>query len=777
VRLHWKAAGWQSNPRFPRLRLGSNSQVPPSTTLTVARPESPASPAIEPSRPAQVRSFGWRKRGTAREHRADIQGLRAVAVLSVALSHASVPGFSGGYVGVDVFFVISGFLITGWLLRHGEEAGRVPLGRFYAARARRILPAAGLTLVAVVVACRYLLNFLEARMALHDSFWAAFFAANIHFASVGTNYFDSNGPLSPLQHFWSLAVEEQFYLVWPLVVLAAVALTSRRGKRPTGLLTVILLLGVTASLAYGTHLVARDPHAAYFSTLGRAWELGIGALLALALPLLGKVPAWLRGALGWIGLAGICVAVVMFTAATPVPGLPTLLPVLSAAAVLAAGSGQPVTFGVGALLGQQPLRFIGDVSYSFYLWHWPFLEIAAERAGHPLSILTNVVLLAAAFAVSVVTYLLYERPIHLDIGFFKRSWAALTLWPISVGAVCMSAILGLASIQAELGKPANWVSLDMATGHGIVGRTSPVQAGSYVAAVKFAVSPSELQHPVTPYVLHQISGRMPKPYENCVSILGTPDWPMCHLGAPHSPVTVVLYGDSHAQQWLPALVPVAAKENWDLVPFLGQGCAAVLWSLSPDAGPDAVVGGTSLRPFRVAECKAWHTWVMAQIPRLHPAAIIYGTAYGWGASSVASQLDDDMGGLHYELHTLARMTKHLVFLEDTPFWSARDPIQCMATSNATFGSCNLALPGDMAVVTARAAAEASGAGAAFIPTMQWFCISAHCPSIIANDVVYRDQTHMTVAYAAYLAPVLYVEMDRVLGPKALAARSPQSGGP
>src|SRR5215210_6852 len=231
--------------------------------------------------------------GTAsatRAHRADIQGLRALAVLLVALGHAGVPAFRGGFVGVDVFFVVSGFLITGILLAEARTTGSISLAAFYVRRARRILPAAALTLIAVDVVALLALNFVRARAAETDSVWAGLFAANVRFAHEGTDYFARSQPPSPLLHYWSLAVEEQFYLVWP-ALLGVLALCGRRIR--AALPFVVLALTV-ASLVWAVRFTATSPTAAYFSPLARAWELGLGAALAFHVTRLGRMTEPLR---------------------------------------------------------------------------------------------------------------------------------------------------------------------------------------------------------------------------------------------------------------------------------------------------------------------------------------------------------------------------------------------------------------------------------------------------------------------------------------------------
>src|SRR4051812_34231219 len=264
---------------------------------------------------------------TVARHRADLQGLRAVAVLLVVLDHAGVGFLDGGFVGVDVFFVLSGFLITGLLLSEAVEHGSVSLRGFYARRARRILPAASLTLVATCVAAYFLLNVVRARAAVVDSVWASLFGANIHFAHEATDYFARSQPPSPVLHFWSLAVEEQFYLVWPAILGLALFGISV-GRRPADGVTMqsvrrlllIIVAGGVASLLWSVHETAADPTRSYFSPATRAWELALGAALAIGTVELARLPPPVRAAMGWLGLVAIAVAAVTFSDRTQVPG-------------------------------------------------------------------------------------------------------------------------------------------------------------------------------------------------------------------------------------------------------------------------------------------------------------------------------------------------------------------------------------------------------------------------------------------------------------------------
>jgi len=386
------------------------------------------------------------------EFRPDIQGLRAVAVTLVVLCHAGVPLMAGGYVGVDVFFVISGFLITGWLLGRASRTARVPFGGFYATRARRILPAAALTLVVTCAASWYWQNSVRALATMHDAVWAAFFAANVHFAQIGADYFARDNRPSPLQHFWTLAVEEQFYLAWPLLLALALAVFARGRSRVDAVvlrrLSVLVAAGVIASLAWSVHQTSADPNGAYFATPARAWELGIGVLIAVSAPLLARISVWQRALLSWLGLAGILLAAVTFDGGTPFPGDAALLPVLAAGLVILGGLPPGPARGAVALLRRQPFQLTGDLSYALYLWHWPVLVLAADRAGHPLSTWRNLLLIAFAYGLSYVSYRFFENPIR-HARALRAPRPALALWPAAVMAVVLTTVLVTSSFTTH----------------------------------------------------------------------------------------------------------------------------------------------------------------------------------------------------------------------------------------------------------------------------------------------------------------------------------------
>ncbi|MFL6035160.1 MAG: acyltransferase family protein [Gaiellaceae bacterium] len=659
--------------------------------------------------------------------RSDIQGLRGVAVLIVALGHAGVPGMGGGFVGVDVFFVISGFLITAWLLERSLESQRVPFRDFYAARARRILPAAALTLVATCLACVTYLNPVRAVSALHDALWAAFFAANIHFASVGGDYFARDDPPSPLQHFWTLAVEEQFYLAWPVLLAVAILFlrATRRSSRVARCsLAGLVVLGIAASLAWSVRVTASDPTAAYFSTAARAWELGAGALLAIGLPLIVRVPARLRAALTWVGLAGILVAAVTYGPGTPFPGYAALLPVTAAGLVVAGGAVSAGRGGAGIVLRWRPLLLVGDISYAFYLWHWPPLVIAAEYAGHPLTTLQNLVLVAGAFALSYFTYRVYENPLR-HARRLRRPRLALALWPVSVSTVVLAAALALTSVVTP-GAAAPSLEIRSGISHAVA------SGQTLREALLESVAPTRLREPVPPALAPPLGKLLGDRYDlgSCTAGTGATRSELCNVGDTAARRTMVVLGDSHATMWMPAFVRFAVRYHWRLVPLIHVGCV-----------PSVMRSGS---------CAPWYDWAREQLRRLHPRAVVVSQFWSsWGTRGV--------GAVARELRDLAPLTQRLLVIEDPP---ARNQaaLDCLLAPGATLGSCAFRITPAEAAAYASMRREVATAKAAYVPTLPWFCVRGLCPSVVGTIVTYRDTTHITATYARMLAESLATEL-------------------
>jgi peptidoglycan/LPS O-acetylase OafA/YrhL len=380
--------------------------------------------------------------GTApgdRKFRPDVEGLRAVAVLLVVLYHADIPWLTGGFVGVDVFFVLSGFVITGLLLRERATSGTTKLLNFYGRRSRRILPAATVVIMVTVLAAYHWLGFLTGDDTVVVGRTASLFYANFHFISTGTNYLGSQAPPSALQNFWSLSVEEQFYVLYPTLFIVTALAWSRVNLRLK--LTIVLMASIVASFIWSIVQTSSNGTAAYFSPFTRAWELALGGLVAVASLQLAKLPRAVAMAMTWVGLGGILLAGFAYSATTTYPGSAVALPVISTALVVAGGTAAP-RLGAEWILRLPPFRWLGKLSYSLYLWHWPILIIAAQYAGHPLSVKDNLGWVLLALAFSIVSYFAIENPL--------RHWKYLSrsaIRSLCLGALFIGASLGLMAFE------------------------------------------------------------------------------------------------------------------------------------------------------------------------------------------------------------------------------------------------------------------------------------------------------------------------------------------
>ena len=512
--------------------------------------------------------------GSGVEHqqfRPDVEGLRAVAIVLVVLYHVHAGLAPGGYVGVDVFFVISGFLITGQLARELRTAGRVSFLAFYARRARRILPAALLTVMVTAVASALLLNPLAARRALDDLPSAIYFGANIHFAAQGADYFNAGLSPSPIQHFWSLAVEEQFYIVWPLllVVSSLVWLRVRRRsrcervQRPViGAVIVVLAILTAISLMVSIRQTATSPSWAYFSIVTRAWELAVGAVVALALPLVARIGRRLAIPLSWAGLSCIALAAALFSDTTAYPGDSALLPVLGTAAVIGGGSVRASRrFGAEALLGTPPFQRVGAWSYSWYLWHWPALVLASAVLGHSLSEIQALAVAVVSLVIAVMSFVLLEVPIRRVEIVVRRP--ALGLGASGVLAAIAIAIVVLSgSVAGPLASRAGAPSR-LTVPHNLASLRADLIAGARTIEV-----PSNLRPP-----LSAVASALPRILaDGCELGPGRDQIKPCIYGDRASHTTVVLFGDSHAAHWFASLNWISNRRHWRLVVMTKEGC-------------------------------------------------------------------------------------------------------------------------------------------------------------------------------------------------------------
>jgi peptidoglycan/LPS O-acetylase OafA/YrhL len=668
--------------------------------------------------------------------RPDVEGLRAVAVACVLLYHAGIPFAGGGYVGVDVFFVISGYLITGLLLRELEKTGTVFLARFYSRRAKRLLPLT-VVVLAFVVALSWLL-FDPIRMD-ETSFGvvaAGLYVMNWLLAVEAADYFAAGLQASPVQHFWTLAVEEQFYLLWPALLLAVRWWCRRTGRslRPT--LTAVLAAVAASSLAYGVYSTNTEAGAAYFSTLTRGWELALGGLLALApASALGRLPGWMAGALAWTGLGAVAFAAHRFSDDTLFPGTAALIPTLGTAAIIAAGFGA----GTGAaaalaspsrLLALGPVRHVGRISYSWYLWHWPPLVFAAAVWGK-LSSVEGLAVLAASYVPAVLTHHLVEKP-------FLHS-RSLTRYPrkaLALGGACTAS-----SIALGLGLFALTPIVPEAPETRVAGAAALRDGHSIQRSAK-AVNP-------TPREAETKENR-PRMYaDGCHLDLPETESPDCVYGNPSSDTTVVLFGDSHAMQWFPALNELAQKHDWRLLGFSKSAC--------PPAEISVYSKGLR-REYR--ECEEWRERTLGRIVREeNPSLVVTSMLNRYRAREDGKGLDRNASnktvvrGYVSTLEKLRSSGAPVAVIEDVPSPDKNVP-ECVSRSLDRLQDC--AFPRSKALdqprINVRAAEEVEGVS--LVDPTPMVCPGKTCPAVIGDALVYRNGAHLTRTYVNTLTPWL-----------------------
>jgi peptidoglycan/LPS O-acetylase OafA/YrhL len=607
-----------------------------------------------------------------------IQALRALAALLVVLFHAKLS--PGGFIGVDIFYVISGYLITGLIIKEVSLKNTFGYRAFYLRRAKRLLPAS-LSVLALTAIAAWLVLPPTVRGALgRDILAASLYVSNYLFAWWQNDYQNLNATPSPVIHYWSLAVEEQFYIFWPILVFTL----WRFGRRKS--VAVGIAITTILSFALSLFLTVLNPIWAFYSLPTRAWELGIGALL-LFLPELALKKSRINTITVWLGFLLLAISVLAFSERTSFPGYNALLPTVGAALMIAGIASWPPIFNDLSKL--RLVQWLGEISYPFYLWHWPLLVLPSTRFGRPLTLLERIFFILLTALAADLTHRYLEKPIA------TRSFSSKTIFRSSVLATALCTLAAFAILSTDNS------SITLKKGKSI-----------------------------------SIASVMQKPQvylDDCHVNNGEVKSGNCMYGDKTSSKTIVLYGDSHAAQWFPALEKLANERGFKLI------------SLTKSACPAPEVKKVEMGAYKNADCFKWRANTLKRIQELKPAAVVLsGFQHFEVPKGFASRESWWAGGQVTAYQHLLGSSENLIYISDTPH-PKRDIPNCLASKGGK--KCDDSEKSDPRV---------SGNFIKVDPT-PWLCAST-CPAIVNGVVAYRDASHISVEMSRSLA----LEVESVL---------------
>lgn len=650
--------------------------------------------------------------GTAASaYRPDIQGLRAICILLVLAYHLDADSVPAGFFGVDIFFVVSGYVITNLLMKTLTAGGTLDIAGFYARRAKRLLPNALLVLIATLAVAGLLEPAYRLTELGEDVIAAALYYANFHFAAVDLDYFATDRLPSMVLHYWSLSVEEQFYLVWPLLV-GAVAVATGADRRRAVLMMVLAALWAL-SFAATLIVVQHNQALAFYHTGTRIWELATGALIAVYGPIAPKLALNFRQIAAASGVGLIIGSSFALTGEIRHPGLWTLLPVAGAAMLIASDDGPSAHPTITAgLLSKAPLVWIGDRSYSLYLWHLPVFTVIERHFGN--SAYWSAVAVAITLLLAQIAYHYVETPLRRrQLGGIANRWQLCTA-AAAIGAVCAVAVAA-PMLPTALSDPGsdNW--------------------SEKIAAIK--------------------AERGGIPYRDGCHLNNEDEQPACAYGAVDAEKTVVLFGDSHAAHLFPAFQKAAQIGGWRLLMWSKSSC--------PSAEMDI---WDPHKKSEYASCERWRRSIFDRLrASRRPLLVVLANANdydGWviaadgttGAAGPQAR-GEFVRGLREAALTIEAMGHRVAVIRDTPV-AAPDFIDCLL-AHGNDGSCDT--PRNTAIAQPDIEADAVGQlpGISLIDLNDFICNRSRCPIVIDGEIVYRDRNHLSVGFAETLyQPVL-----------------------
>jgi peptidoglycan/LPS O-acetylase OafA/YrhL len=683
-----------------------------------------------------------------REKRLDIQGLRALAVGLVVIYHLWPGRLSGGYIGVDIFFVISGFLITSHLVREVDRTGTVSLGKFWARRIRRLLPAAFTVLVFSLVAALIILPKSLVRQAVFEIGASALYLQNWVLAGNSVDYLAADNKPSIVQHFWTLSVEEQFYIFWPVLIVVAIWVARKLGRNassPRRAVAIALVAVGIISFLWSVYATATDPSSAYFITPTRVWEFVIGGLLVF-------VRSWDQVTLGersrdrvrliggWMGVALILVAAAFFNEDTPFPGYAALLPVVGAALLLYFGRSD-LAWSPGSISRFAPIQVLGDISYAVYLWHWPLIVLYPYVFGSDFVVLGGLAILVVSVVLGLLTKKFIEDPARYPRERLNRTSVAFAF--MMAGVLVLTGASGATTLKIDADQRA--VAL----------RAAALQEGGscYGAAVMDEANDCEDPFLVTSTVDPAFAAddryweKGIRSQDTCSRQPVTEVSPdaRCQYGDVDSPaMTIALVGDSHAEHLIDPLVTYAETHNWRVVVFSLSGCTGLE---TTDDFEQPLSSGQ-------AECVAWGAETQAEIMARNDIDVVLYSNRPSGKVASSEHAVDVWDEVRASGKTVLAMRN----VPELP--SNETAPECIEASDDSYDPCAWT-PDDDSDFMLDAAGDSSSP-TPVVDISDYLCSEDRCHMVIGGLIVYFDDNHLSYTFAQSLSPYLGAAIEKAL---------------
>lgn len=652
-----------------------------------------------------------------KQYRPEIEGLRLIAALLVAIYHIWMMRVSGG---VDVFFVVSGFLITTSLLSKYARDGYIKFFSFIAGLLKRLLPQAITVLIFVTVASYFILPEVRHVDTIKEIFASLFYYENWQLAITGTDYLDQNNAKSPVQHFWAMSIQGQFYLIWFLIISATIIIYNKTKFEMKNVLLAILLILFAVSLSYSVYLTEVNQPWAYFDTRTRVWEFAVGGILMIFIFKV-KLPAILSIIMGWLGLIGLTLTGFIMDVGASFPSYIALWPVTAAVLVMLAGQ-NPTSFGVEKFLGSKPMIYLGGLSYGLYLWHWPILSFYYVIFGTTdVGVVHGIIIILMSLLLSFLTTNFIEKPIN---GFIK--YRKLTLRSFSP-------IIGMAVLLVVIAS--GWLAYSQFKSSYALSFAGDEDYPGVMANTD-AVNEPELQDPIPG--LEAIKNDKAEPYEDgCHVSPGVSEVKICEYGETGDyDYTVALVGGSKSTHWLPSLQSFAEEESIRILNVTKSGCRFTLDEVAAE------------------DCMKWNENVVDEISKEQPDMIVT-------LADNADKPESVPEGFLEQFEKAEEYGIPVMAIRDTPYFP-EDVSECLSVNGLDTDKCNVDRDETYPKPSAWEKLDNPPSNVHYVDYTDYICNEEECPVVIGNVIAYLDSSHMSATFSATFGRIVHKDVMEIL---------------